>query len=68
MSALEVVAVLFTCLGIPAWTWLATRERGAALAEREESAEQWAAALREREQAVRAREWQLDHVSRQVRW
>lgn len=64
MSALELVTVLFTCLGIPAWTWLATRERGTALAEREQSAERWATALRQREQAVRAREWQLQQVGR----
>lgn len=67
MTALDLVAILLICLGIPAWAWLATRERGAALAEREQSAERWATALRQREQAVRAREWQLHHVNREAR-
>ena len=67
MSALELIAVLFTCLGIPAWTWLATRERGAALAAREQAAERWATALTQRERAVRAREWQLQQVGRERR-
>lgn len=67
MSALELVAILFTCLGIPAWTWLATRERGAALAERERAAEGWAEALRRREQEVRRREYRLTHEGRRSR-
>jgi hypothetical protein len=64
MSALAMLvslAAFFMSVTVP---WLAARGRRSALAEREQVADGWAAALNRRETEVRLREWALLHAER----
>jgi hypothetical protein len=61
VSVLALAAVLFTCTAVLAVTGLAMRGRAQMLAYREQLADGWERALRQRESEVRRREWRLLH-------